>query len=73
MWAVFLKHILFVSRQVLMTKTQGLQRKDYKAARLQKKIEQKNFEISQYLKYYKVKVFTKCRSSHSRVLYKKRF
>ena len=36
MWAVFLKHILFVSRQVLMTKTQGLQRKDYKAARITK-------------------------------------
>ena len=36
MWAVFLKHILFVSRQVLMTKTQGLQRKDYKEARITK-------------------------------------
>ena len=58
-----------------MLKTEGLQRKDYKGRitknqGLQRKNELEFFEISQYLKYYKLKGFTRCRSSPPIVLYK---
>ena len=80
-WAVFSENILMLkicfraitSAQNARTTTMEVLRrcKDYIKKKKKKRKEQRFVEISQYLKHYNV--FTKCRTSHLKVFFKKRF
>ena len=74
-WAVFSENILMLkictSAQNARTAMELLITcKDYKKKKKKKK-EQRFVEISHYLNHYNV--FTKCRTSHPKVFFKKRF